>query len=39
MAFARDHKFENWNEATRIVGGQRSYSGAYHWQRLVDPSD
>ena len=34
MAFTRDHTFDNWSVATRIVSGKGSYSGAYNWQRL-----
>lgn len=37
MTLPEDHVFENWNEATRIISGKAQYSGAYHWQLLVDP--
>ena len=32
--FVRDHTFENWSTAARIVGGRATSSGAYRWQRL-----
>jgi hypothetical protein len=32
--FDRDHIFENWSTAARIVGGRATSSGAYRWQRL-----
>jgi hypothetical protein len=34
--FAKDHDFDNWTAATRIVGGKAQYSGGYHWQLLED---
>jgi hypothetical protein len=35
MTFSRDHLFDNWSVASRIVSGKGTYSGAYHWQRLT----
>lgn len=35
MKFSRDHVFDNWALATKVVGGKDSYSGGYHWQRLA----
>jgi hypothetical protein len=37
--FVKDHVFENWTVATRIVSGKSQYSGAYNWQRLLERSD
>jgi hypothetical protein len=39
MTFTRDHVFENWTLATRIVSGKAQYSGAYQWQLLEDAAD
>jgi hypothetical protein len=39
MSFAKDHVFDNWTAATRIVSGKAQYSGGYHWQLLADASD
>ena len=36
--FARDHVFGNWTQATRIVSGISTYSGAYNWRRLAGSS-
>ena len=35
MTFGRDHVFDDWSVATRIVGGKATRSAAYHWQRLM----
>jgi hypothetical protein len=32
MMFVRDHVFDNWTLATRVISGKAQYSGAYHWQ-------
>ena len=34
MTFSRDHVFDNWSLASRIVSGKGTYSGAYHWQPI-----
>jgi len=39
MTFTRDHVFDNWTLATRIVSGKAQYSGAYQWQLLEDSTD
>jgi hypothetical protein len=39
MTFTRDHVFDNWSMATRVISGKATYSGAYTWQRLQDASD
>jgi hypothetical protein len=36
MTFARDHVFDNWTVATRVIGGKAQYSGGYHWQLLQE---
>jgi hypothetical protein len=36
MKFLKDHQFENWSLATRIVTGKAQYSGAYNWQLITD---
>jgi hypothetical protein len=33
-----DHVFDNWNLATQAISGKAQYSGAYHWQLLIDDS-
>ncbi len=35
MQFTRDHVFDNWTAATRVVSGKAQYSGGYHWQQLA----
>jgi hypothetical protein len=39
MTFTRDHVFDNWTLATRVISGKAQYSGAYHWQLLQDERD
>jgi len=39
MTFTRDHVFDNWTAATRVVGGKGQLSGAYQWQILRDAAD
>ena len=34
MTFPKDHVFENWSLATRIISGKPTYAGPYHWQLL-----
>jgi hypothetical protein len=36
MTFTRDHVFDNWTVATRVISGKAQYSGGYHWQLLQD---
>jgi len=36
MVFLKEHVFENWNYATQVVSGKGQYSGAYHWQLLLE---
>lgn len=36
MSFARDHVFDNWSVASRIVSGKAQYSGGRHWQPISD---
>jgi hypothetical protein len=38
MTFAREHVFDNWTRATRVVSGT-GLSGASHWQPLIDHGD
>ena len=37
--FSRDHVFDNWTIANRVISGKATYSGGYHWQLLADPDD
>jgi hypothetical protein len=39
MTFPRDHVFDNWTLATRVISGKAQYSGAYHWQLLRGATD
>ena len=39
MTFTRDHVFDNWTLATRVISGKAQYSGGYHWQLLQDAGD
>lgn len=36
MTFARDHVFDSWGAASKVVSGKAQYSGGRHWQRLGD---
>lgn len=38
MTFNKDHVFENWTRASKVVSGKAQYSGGYHWQRLKGKS-
>jgi hypothetical protein len=37
--FLKDYVFDNWTVASKVVSGKPTYSGSYHWQRLVDQPD
>jgi len=39
MSFSRDHVFDNWTVATRVISGKGQYSGGYHWQLLHGPPE
>ncbi len=39
MTFPRDHIFDNWTIASRVISGKATHSGGYHWQLLTDASD
>ena len=34
LVFLKNHVFENWTRASKVVSGKGTYAGAYHWQRL-----
>jgi hypothetical protein len=35
LVFLKDHVFENWTRASKVISGKGTYAGAYHWQLIV----